>query len=327
MSAEADHFVARTREVFGALGVGLTDLRGELIAGSPAADGGWLRVPVRPRNGETLGWLSVLPGPHWCTAETSSALGIAATTAAGLFGADTGPVEMAAALALTEVALAGADYATMVNGIGAAIAPTTDTARVGVALWNSARGYLQSLPRSFGADDAMAASSQVDPQDPRSGAARVWRTGRTVWSNDPNTDLPAQRDWIKAFGIRELLSTRLAVGEQTFGVLHLANRRGGFDGRAAEAAETIAPFVAGCVATVRQRTEMHRTEAIADAVARATTAIATGGRLEQIAGETFPELCRTTEVRRLAVVFAGERAPRILVSQDDSGPPVAGWLE
>lgn len=74
--------------------------------------------------------------------------------------------------------------------------------RVDIEVWNSSRGYLQSLPRSFGADDAMAASSQIELNDPHSGAVRAWRTGRTVWSNTPEEDLPAQRACVQAIGIR-----------------------------------------------------------------------------------------------------------------------------
>ncbi|WP_433503015.1 GAF domain-containing sensor histidine kinase [Pseudonocardia halophobica] len=321
MSPDAAWFATRTRELFGAREVALT--------GPDEHREGWVAEPVRDRAGEVLGLLQLRPGPRWNSEESAAALRITAASAVSVLAGspEDGDSALGAALAMTEVALTSRDYATMVNGIGAAIAPVTDTARLGVALWNSARGYLQSLPRSFGADDAMAASSQVDPQDSRSGAARVWRTGRTVWSNDPAQTLPAQRDWIRAFGIRQLLSTPLVVGGQAFGVLHLANHREQLDEHVARAAESVAPFVAGCVSIVRQRTELHRNEAISDAVAAATTAIAMGRPLERVADETFLEFCRTAEVRRLAVTFAGERAPRILVSQDESGPAVAAWLE
>jgi signal transduction histidine kinase len=318
MSADTAWFCARTRELFGAR---------EVTLGREAPPEGWVAEPVRDRTGRTLGVLGVLPGPHWRAEESAAALRIAAASAECVLVGGPVATEADAALAMTEVALTAADYATMVNGIGAAVAPVTDTARIGVAVWNSARGYLQSLPRSFGADDAMAASSQVDPSDPLSGAARVWRTGRTVWSNAPADALPAQRDWIRAFGIRQLLSTPLCVGGQAFGVLHLANHRERLDERVASAAERVAPFVAGCVAIVRQRTELHRNEAISDAVAAATTAIAMGRPLERVADEAFLEFCRTAEVRRLAITFAGERGPRILVSQDDAGPAVGRRLE
>ena len=321
--ADASWFIRRTREVLGVVDVTLTDAAGTVRAGERPLAPGWLQAPVQTTRDGPLGTLHVLPGPGWSPDESELALAVTASTAVPLLQAHSVALsdrsEIEAAIALQVIALNATDYATMLNGIAAAVAPVIDTTRVGIAVWNQSRGYLQSLPRSFGSSDAMAASSQIEPNDPGSGAARVLRTGRTVWSNDPRRDLSAQRDWIEAFGIRQLLSTPLRIGGHVVGVLHLANHRYGFDSSVGATAEGIAPFVASCVATVQSRTELRRNQAISDAVARTVTAIALNQRLDQVAHHAFPEFCRTADVRRLVVGFVQDVAPRVLVRHDDHG--------
>jgi signal transduction histidine kinase len=327
--AERAWFVQRTRQVLGAAALALTDADGTLRAGQAPEGSDWITEPIQRCPGERLGALHVLPGPDWRPEERSLALEIAAGSAAELLttGQPRDAAELGVAITLAEIALAAPGYAAMLTAIAAAIAPIVDIEKTGIAVWNDDLGYLQSLPRSFGSDDAMAASSQIEPSDPHSGAARVWRTGQTVWSNAPEHDMPEQREWVEAFGIRQLLSTPLTVGGRTFGVLHLANHRTGFTRESVRCAEAVAPFVASCVATVRHRMNLRRNEAISAAVAHSTTAIALGHPLEHTAKQAFPDFCRIAEVRRLAVTFGAESTPRVLVRDDTAAPTIPATLE
>jgi signal transduction histidine kinase len=315
---ERTWFLRRTRQILGATALALTDAAGALRAGQASRGPGWITQPIEHSSGERLGELHVLPGPDWRLEERSLALRIAAGAAAELLttGQPRDTAEVGVAITLAEIALAAPGYAAMLIAIAAAIAPVVDVEKIGIAVWNDELRYLQSLPRSFGSDDAMAASSQIEPSDPHSGAAKVWRTGRTVWSNAPEHDMPDQREWVEAFGIRQLLSTPLALGGRTFGVLHLANHRTGFSSESVRCAEAVAPFVASCVATVRHRMNLRRNEALSAAVAESTTAIALGHTLEHTAKQVFPDFCRLAEVRRLAVSFGAESTPRVLVRDD-----------
>ncbi len=316
--AELTRFALRTRDVLGVEQLAVTDSTGIRLAGSGLPlDDDWITIPIhRPRR-PAVGLLHVLPGPQWRLDESAQALKIAAETAAALVApAPHGRAdlpEVVAASALNRLALAATDYPGLLNGIAAAIAPAVDVSKVGIALWSEPHHYLQSLPRSFGASDEMTASSQVDEADRISGAARAWRTGVTIYSNEPRVDLPDFRDWLDAFGIQQLMSTPLFIGEQKIGVLHVANPGRPFDIASVAAVESVAPFVASCVATFRHQLRLRHNEIMSEVLTRAVTAVAMGESLDAVAQTEFPHFCGAADIQLLTVIISGDTSPHLAV--------------
>lgn len=267
---------------------------------------GWLAVRWDSASAAAL-WKDLLP----LVAETALPVLDDVQPAATIDGLI--PPSVAAGQLLARVSVEAEDFASAVRGVTAALAPVLDCAKIGIALWSHERRFLQTLPGSFGGSDAYAASSQVTEKDVSSGAARVWTTGDSEFTNDAGADRPGQRPWAEAVGIRQLVTVPLTVGTHRIGVLHAANPGHDFDAASVKPVEAFAPFVAGCVAAVRDRVETRRLRAMTDTISGIATAAIAGRGFDALAPSAFAEFCRTGDVRLLTVVFADDRAPRVIV--------------
>lgn len=267
------------------------------------------------------GWLAVRWDSTAAAAVWRDLLPLAAETAIPVLSdvlpgppiADLTPPSVATGQLLARVSVEAEDFASALRGVTAALAPVLDCAKVGIALWSDERRFLQTLPGSFGGSDAYAASSQVTEKDISSGAVRVWTTGTSEFTNDAGADRPGQRPWAEAVGIRQLVTVPLTVGRRRIGVLHAANPADDFDAASVKPVEAFAPFVAGCVAAVRDRLETRRLRAMTDTISGIATAAVAGRGFDALTPSAFAEFCRTGDVRLLTVVFADDRAPRVVV--------------
>ncbi|MBC2637649.1 MULTISPECIES: GAF domain-containing sensor histidine kinase [unclassified Rhodococcus (in: high G+C Gram-positive bacteria)] len=202
----------------------------------------------------------------------------------------------------------------LLGAITALLAPLADASSVGIAVVNQ-QGYLQMLPGSFGASDALVASSQLSRTEANSAAAEVFNRGRTLLANAPSRDASRFPEWIEGYGITRLMTVPLAVAGKPLGVLHLANKSTDFNDTDARRAEALAPFVAGVIQQACRRRDIGRKEAVAAVVSRAATAVAAGEWLGVGSAAEGLEYFLDDLRRVLGATTAA------VVPSDHSGPP------
>lgn len=175
-------------------------------------------------------------------------------------------------------------------------------------IYDDARDVLWMAPGSFGASDERNASYQISSLDPHSNSARVFATGQPYLSNDAVADPGIRPGYVRAFGIRRLLSVPLSVGDRRIGVLHLANKEQEFTFDDLARVEALAPRVATVVELSRTSLRLRREQSLERVLARMALAIASGGSLPSVLPPALEALLDLTEAGAVALAF-DERPP------------------
>jgi signal transduction histidine kinase len=292
---------------------------------------GELRVsrPLSDR-GRAFGELHLLCASTWpIDARTHRMVSVVADTAASLVAADGSLSDTAspyacaltAARILSELALSARSYEEMVGGITATICPLVDAAKGGAALWHERDFYLQMLSGSFGVPPEFVASSQAARSDPRSPAARVISSRRPWFTNSAVRDMWDYRDFIRGFGVNQMMIVPLTLHDRAIGVMHAANQRRAFTPKHVRTLEVIAPLVAAAVEHVRRRLDLERKEALALVVSDAATTIAAGKPVQAFSSSLY-EFCHSVGARMMAVSFV-DGSPPIVVRPGEVAPAMA----
>lgn len=190
-------------------------------------------------------------------------------------------------------------------------------AKVGIAIWSETRDYLQTLPGSFNSSLTLAASSQIDANDNDSFAAQVAKTREARYTNDPEQDLVRVSEWVRGFGIEQMLTVPLVANDTCIGVLHLANRPGGFGEQDIEAIQPLTCFIASAITQVLQRRSLKRQEALSSLIGSTATMVVSGDPLEQIAGTLFRDFCHASDTSAVAVTFFADSSPSLVSRYGD----------
>jgi signal transduction histidine kinase len=295
------------------------------------AELGELRIsrPLADRD-HAFGELQLLCPSTWpIDARTLRMVSVIAETAASFVdpdGSPRGPVSpqdraLTAGRILSELALTAGSYHEMVGGITATVCPLVDAAKGGAALWHERDFYLQMLSGSFGVPAEFVASSQAAPSDPRSPAARVITSRRAWFTNEAVQDMWDYRDFIRGFGVQQMMMLPLTLHDRAIGVVHAANTRTGFSDRDVRTLEVITPLVAAVVEHVRRRLDMERKEALALVVSDAATTIAAGQPLQGFSSSLY-DFCHSVGARMMAVSFV-DGSPQIVVKPGEVAPAMA----
>jgi signal transduction histidine kinase len=204
--------------------------------------------------------------------------------------------------ALDQVALSSSSFDELNDALQRCLAPIVGSALTGVMVWDESRQILQMIAGSFGADEQTAASYQIDPTDPHSNAGRVFTTGRPYLSNDAAGDRGILQGYVRAFGIRRLLSLQLAVGGRPTGVLHLANKETDFRVEDLRRVERLTPRIATAVELTRAMLQLRRKEQLEAVLSGVALAIASGRSLLDFLPRALEGLARTLEAGMIALV-------------------------
>jgi signal transduction histidine kinase len=204
--------------------------------------------------------------------------------------------------AFDQVALSSLSLDELSVALHRCLEPIVGARLTGVMVWDERRRVLQMVPGSFGADAQTAASYQVDPDDPHSNAARVFTTGRPYLSNNAAGDPGILQDYVRVFGIRRLLSLRLAAGGRPTGVLHLANRDTDFRVTDLRRIEELLPRIATTVELTRSALQLRRKEQLEAVLSGVAVAIASGRSILDYLPHALEGLVRTLDAGMIALV-------------------------
>jgi signal transduction histidine kinase len=316
------HFLELTRGLLGAEEIRLVD-----PAEAPPADPAWISQPV-DRGGIELARIDALPSAAAAPdSQLPTMLRLLAQDAAGLLAGERpapGSIAEDAALARRLVELTGEieDDDELVGTITATIAPLVAATKAGLAVWHEEGDYLEMLPGSFRAANEINGSARVAGREHlQSLAARVVATGRGSFTNAASEEFPAFRDWFREMGVRQMLTVPLTTGGRTIGVVHVANREGGFSAADVDRLERLTPFVACLVESVHGRLVLDRRTQLGALVTRAATSVASGNSLADFA-TILERVCTVLEAQLITISFA-EEPPTIVVR----GSPVTHELE
>ena len=207
--------------------------------------------------------------------------------------------------ALNQVALSSRNHAELNVAIRRCIGPLFGAAMTGVMVWDPQNETLQLTAGSFGAHSGTTRSYEINASDPRSNAARVFRTGCSYLSNDAAADPGIVQTWVSAFSIRRLLSVQLAVPGRSVGVLHIMNKETDFTLADVRRAERLAPRIATAVEYARALFDLRRKERLEGALSWAAVAIASGQGLLDFLPRALAELCEALDATLLAIAPAG----------------------
>jgi signal transduction histidine kinase len=292
---------------------------------------GELRISRALEDGDhAFGTLHVLCPSTWpVDARTHRMVSVIAETAASFVPADGSRCATVSASAraftaaklLAELALTANSYHEMVGGVVATVCPLVDAAKGGVALWHERDFYLQMLSGSFGVPPEFVASSQAAPSDPNSPAARVITTRRAWFTNSAERDMWDYRDFIRGFGVSQMMILPLARHDRAIGVMHVANKQTPFSESDVRTLELITPLVAAVLEHVRERLEMERKEALARVVSDAATTIASGQPLQGFSSSLY-DFCHSVGARMMVVSFV-DGSPQIVVKPGEVDPAMA----
>jgi signal transduction histidine kinase len=218
------------------------------------------------------------------------------------------------AITLNDLSLGAESYYELVLGLEAAVSQVMGPVNVGFALHIDEGQYLQLLPGSYnGADVELVASSQVELRDMVSASARAMRTGRGFFTQSATENVPEFVDWFEGLGIKELMTVPVQGRTGPLGLLHVANKPGGFAEADLDFVERASPFVAATVEQVRSRTDMRRSEALATTISEVAAGIAAGRSLQDMHSSLLTRFCEVADVNLLAISFMGESCPRVLI--------------
>jgi signal transduction histidine kinase len=220
--------------------------------------------------------------------------------------------------ALDQLVLASTSPDHLAGAVGRALAPVLAAPLTAVMSYDQERDVLRMTPGSFGADGRTAASYQVAVTDLRSNTARVFATGQPYFSNDAPADPGIRPDYVRAFGIRRLLSLPLRTGYRRVGVLHLANRATDFGTEDVALAQVLAPRIAMAVETVSASFRLHREQRLERILSEIAFAVAAGQGVQVFLSPALEELGEATDASVIALVFS-EAAP--IVSRAGNVPP------
>jgi signal transduction histidine kinase len=204
--------------------------------------------------------------------------------------------------ALDRVALSSLDLDQLSAALHRCLEPIVGAQLTGVMVWDDRRRVLQMVPGSFGADDATAASYQIDPGDPHSNAARVFATGRPYLSNNAAGDPGILQGYVRVFGIKRLISLRLAAGGRPTGVLHLANKATDFRIADLRRIEQLLPRIATAVELTRSVLQLRRREQLEAVLSEVAVAIASGRSILDYLPQALEGLARTLDAGMIALV-------------------------
>jgi signal transduction histidine kinase len=198
------------------------------------------------------------------------------------------------------------DLEDLSRAVTGALGPVFDGALTAVMVADLQRNILQMSPGAFGAPGEVAASHQVNLFDPVSNSARVFTTGQPYISNLSAQDAGIRQNYVDAFGIACLMSVPL----NRIGVLHIANKPGGFSLDDLERALALAPRIATIVELATTLLRLRRQQRLEGILADVAVAVASGSSVESFLVPALEELCAATDANLLAIV--PEDAPPIV---------------
>jgi signal transduction histidine kinase len=221
------------------------------------------------------------------------------------------------AQAIVDIGLDSSDETDTVVRLGRVIAPFAHVRHTGVGMWNDSREYIQMLPGSFDAGREIAASSQVNADHTGSIAALVARDRQPRFTNDAIAELPRVAEWLRGFGIHQLLTLPLVAGDVVVGVFHLADHETSFSEDDIQRIAPLLPFVASTILQVVQRRRLQRQEALSTLIGSMATAIVSGRPLDEISQTLFSEFCRASDSSVVAVTFHADASPSVVTRFGD----------
>ena len=227
------------------------------------------------------------------------------------------PSALGVARLIVEVGLEASSVEEALSRLQQVICGFAGVEKIGVAVWSETGEYLQMLPGSFNSAATFAASSQVDADDKHSFASVAARTREARYTNTPHEELASSEAWIRGFGIHHLLTVPLVANGECIGVLHLANRAGGFHDADIDVVSPLTRFVAGTITQVLQRRSLERQEALSALIGTIAKMVVSGEPLAQIAATLFTDFCRVSDTSMVAVTFFAESSPSVVTRYGD----------
>lgn len=196
------------------------------------------------------------------------------------------------ASSIDRLMLDSASPRSMMRLLAGAVARWIGAELVGVMLWDEQRQVLQMLPGSFAADAEMVASYQVRAGDYLSNAARVFMSGVPYLSNAAVGDPGILSDYVAAFGIQNTLSVPLCIRGKPYGVLHMANKAGGFGLQDLVQAEHALSRLSAAISAGLRILELTDDSLRSEFIARTAVGIASGRPSGVFEAIDLEEACR-----------------------------------
>jgi signal transduction histidine kinase len=218
-------------------------------------------------------------------------------------------------ITLDDIGLTSGSYEDLSETLSAIIEDVTGAGLSGVMIWDPDRQALQMIPGAFGAARAITSSYQIAASHPTANAARVFSTGVPYIANDSERDPGVLHDYAVAFGIKQLMTLRLTVGERLIGVLHLANKPTDFVIDDLPIAMALASRVAKAVNLATFVFDLRRQQRVEGVVSNVAVLIARGEQVHDFLSSALRSLLDLLEASWIAFV------------PTDSHPIATGTLE
>lgn len=207
--------------------------------------------------------------------------------------------------ALDELVLSAHNFAELSRAIEAAVTPFFGAEKTGIMVWDEPREVLQMVGGSFGVSREVALSCQIKVLDPASNSARVFTTGRGYFCNEARKDPGIMQQYVKAFGIRKLLSTPLILAGRPIGVLHVANPAADFTVADLQQAAALTPRIAGAVEAARTLFRLRRQGRLEEILSSVAVAVASGESVADFLRPALKDVGQAVEATFLAMVPDG----------------------
>lgn len=198
---------------------------------------------------------------------------------------------------LDDLVLRVDDLAGLTRALGRALGPLFGGARTGLMVVDAQSSTLQQLPGSFGAGGEVTASHRVSAYDLFSNSARVFTTEQPYLSHRCPGDAGIRQSYVDALGLRCLLSVPL----RRVGVLHIADKAGGFTIDDVAQALALAPRIANIVALATTLLRQRRQGRLEEVLADVAVGIASGTTAGNFA-TPLQRLCDATDANLVAIV-------------------------
>jgi signal transduction histidine kinase len=241
---------------FGPCELAAAGVAAEVAAFAGVAPRAIVRVPAE-HEGERFGELYLLLGDGEAEVDLRQARAFAAHCALALAQRSQPTPRPSASLlerfeTLDELLFSVDDLASFTARLEGVIAEAVGPVRAGLMLWDDDLEALQTQPGFFGVSPASAASYQVDLAGVLSNSARVFASGVPYFSNSPADDPGMLQEWVTFFRPERIVSVPLRNGDQSLGVLHVADKQAPFTLEDVRTLEQLAPRIARVVALVQE---------------------------------------------------------------------------
>jgi signal transduction histidine kinase len=163
---------------------------------------------------------------------------------------------------LDRLLLSAGDLAAFTRGLEDVLAPYVGSVRTGLMVWDKALDVLQTLPGFFRTSPETAASYQVDLRVCESNSARVFASGASYLSNDPQNDAGLLQEWVAFFRPARIVSIPLRVADRRMGVLHVSDKTTPFTVADLQVLEGLAPRIGKALGIMQELLRARRLQAL-----------------------------------------------------------------